>query len=152
MKQYLLSATVLFMTVTGFAQEKKEKTVKPTAAAETTFTKTYPGATKVKWEKEDSDFEVNFVSGKKEMSAIITATGTLKESEEEIDAKALPAAALTYIQTHYKGAKVKEAAKITNANGTVSYEAEINEMDVLFDQNGQFLKEVKEPGKEKDKD
>jgi hypothetical protein len=152
MKHYLLSATVLLLAATTFAQEKKEKNDKPPAAALAAFQKAYPGAIKVKWEKEEGDFEVNFVHAKKEMSAVYSATGTLKESEEEIEAAMLPAAASTYIKEHFKGAKIKEAAKITKATGEVTYEAEVNESDVIFDKDGKFVKVEKEKAKEKDKD
>ncbi|MBO9634413.1 MAG: hypothetical protein J7578_14965, partial [Chitinophagaceae bacterium] len=117
MKQYLLAATMLLVTVTGFSQEKKGKSEKPSAAAQAAFHKAFPGATKVKWGKENADFEVNFNQGKKEMSAVYDAAGVLKETEEEIAVNALPAAVTNYIRQHYKGATIKEAAKITRANG-----------------------------------
>lgn len=150
MKYILLSVTVLFMAVTStHAQDKKEKSDKPTTAAEAAFQKTFPGATKVKWEKEAGDYEVNFKSGKKEMSAIFTAAGVLKESEEEIEANMFPAAATAYIKEHYKGAKVKETAKITRPNGEVNYEAEVNDTDLIFDKDGKFIKAVTEKDEDK---
>jgi hypothetical protein len=39
--------------------------------------------------------------------------------------------------------KTKEVAKIANANGGVTYEAETNKNDVLFDTNGNFIKKRK---------
>ncbi len=39
---------------------------------------------------------------------------------------------------------MKEAAKITDAHGVVTYEAEVKGMDLLFDSAGKFLKEVKD--------
>jgi formylmethanofuran dehydrogenase subunit C len=41
----------------------------------------------------------------------------------------------------YKGAKIVEAGKVTNAAGTHMYEAEIKGKDLIFDENGNFLKE-----------
>ena len=78
------------------------------------------------------------------MSVLFTADGTMTESEMDIAVKELPAAVLSYVKEHYKGAVIKEGAKITKADGTVNYEAEINKTDVLFDEKGKFLKEVKE--------
>lgn len=144
MKHYLLSATMLLLIVTGFSQEKKEKSAKAPAAAQAAFQKAFPGATKVKWEKENADYEVNFTQGKKELSAVYDAAGILKETEEEIAVSALPATVAPYIKQHYKGATIKEAAKITKANGEVNYEAELNKMDVIFDKDGKFIKEAKD--------
>jgi hypothetical protein len=135
-----------------FAQDKKEKSDKPTTAAEAAFVKTFPGATKVKWEKEAGDYEVSFKSGKKEMSAVFTPAGALKESEEEIEATLFPAAATAYIKEHYKGAKIKETAKITKSNGEVNYEAEVNDTDLIFDKDGKFIKAETEAEKDKDKE
>lgn len=98
----------------------------------------------MKWEKEAANYEVNFVQGGHEMSALFNSAGTLEETEMEIKAAQLPASVTSYVQQHYKGSKIKEAAKITKGNGEVNYEAEVKGMDVLFDASGKFLKEVKE--------
>lgn len=41
---------------------------------------------------------------------------------------------------HSKGAKITEAGKIADAKGTVFYEAEVHEKDLLFDEKGNFVK------------
>jgi hypothetical protein len=51
---------------------------------------------------------------------------------------------LSYIKTNYKDKKIRESAKITNSTGVVTYEAEVDDKDVIFDSNGKFLKEVKD--------
>lgn len=141
MKNYLLILLGTLMTISLFAQQKA---IDVPAAATSSFQKAFPGATKVKWEKEENDYEVLFTFGNKEMSAVYTASGAMMEKEESMEAKELPATIRSYIKQHYKGATIKEAAKIIKQNGVVNYEAEVNEQDVLFDQNGKFLKEVKE--------
>lgn len=113
----------------------------PPAAVKTSFEKAFPGASKVKWGKEGTDeFEAEFVKGGKEYSAVFDSKGTLKETEEEIKPDALPAAATAYLAQHYKGTAVKEAAKITTPAGVVTYEAEVNKKDLLFDASGKFIK------------
>ncbi|HNJ26678.1 MAG: PepSY-like domain-containing protein [Chitinophagaceae bacterium] len=77
------------------------------------------------------------------MSALFTPAGTMEESEMEIKTNELPAAVTTYINKHHSGAKIKEAAKITKANGDIYYEAEIKGKDLIFDINGNFLKVAK---------
>ncbi|MBV9988084.1 MAG: PepSY-like domain-containing protein [Chitinophagaceae bacterium] len=130
---------VLFVGLTAIAQE-----VKPPAAAKSAFMKAYPAATKVKWEKENGAYEVTFVNNGGEMSAIYDAKGVLKESEHEIKLSELPAPVMTYMKAHYKGITVKNAAKITKADGSINYEAAIKGKDVLFDANGKFIKEAKD--------
>lgn len=45
-----------------------------------------------------------------------------------------------YASTNLSGKKIKEAAKIASADGTLTYEAEIGDFDYIFDANGNFLK------------
>ena len=113
-------------------------------AAKAAFSKAHPGATKVKWEKEDGNYEVAFALNGREASAIYNAKGFLVESEQEIKVTELPAAIITYMKNNYKGITVKSAAKITKADGAVNYEAAIKGKDVLFDAHGKFLREAKD--------
>lgn len=126
------------------AQEKKEAKVRPTQEAKAGFESKFPGATNVKWEKEDNHFEVNFKQGGKEISALFGANGSLTETETAIAVTALPVSISKYLQQHYAGKKVKEAAKIVKADGTVNYEAEVDGKDLVFDNSGAFLNEIKD--------
>lgn len=74
------------------------------------------------------------------MSAVIDKSGTIMETETDIAVIELPQNVQSYLKTHYKGIKVKEAAKIVKANGEVNYEGEVNGKDVIFDKNGKFIK------------
>lgn len=138
MKKILLTLAIT-ITIASIAQKKWSIP----DAAKTAFTKAYPGATKIKWEKEDSNFEVSFALNGQEYSAVYDTKGGLVESEQEIKVSDLPAAALTYMKEHYKGTAVKGAAKITKAGNSINYEAEIKGKDVIFDVTGKFLKEIK---------
>lgn len=70
------------------------------------------------------------------MSVLYDINGNLLETEVPIAFTELPAAA----QAMLKGKKVKEAAKITNAKGAVTYEAEVKHKDILFDAQGNPVK------------
>ncbi len=141
MKKLLMS--VLAVTAIVFAANaQKLDASKVPAAVKSSFTRQYPGTT-AKWEKEDGKYEAGFEQKGHEMSAMFEATGTMTESEMEIKVSNLPAPVMQYITAHHKGATVKEAAKITKANGEVNYEAEVSGKDLLFDAAGKFLKEVK---------
>lgn len=135
----LLAATT---GVSVNAQKVKASAV-PTVV-KNSFAQKFAGAKEVKWEKEDGKFEVNFEQNSHEVSAVFDASGVNEETEMEIKTSELPKQVISYVAKNYKGAKVKEAAKITKANGEVNYEAEVKGKDLIFDANGNFLKSVKE--------
>ena len=113
------------------------------AAVTSAFTKTYP-ATAVKWEKEKAGYEASFRHGGKSMSASYEQNGMLKETETDIKISGLPEGAVSYVKAGYPGNKIKEAARIVKANGTIVYEAEVSGKDLLFDEKGNFLEAVKD--------
>ena len=53
----------------------------------------------------------------------------------------LPASVAPYVSKNYNGAKIKEAGKVTDAVGKHMYEVEIKGKDLIFDENGVFIKE-----------
>ena len=113
------------------------------AAVKTTFATKYAGLS-AKWEKEDGKYEANFKQDGNTMSAMFMPNGTFTESEMDIKVSDLPASVLLYLKQHYTGKTIKAGAKITKADGTENYEAQVNGKDVIFDANGKFIKEVKE--------
>jgi hypothetical protein len=114
----------------------------------------HPGIKDAEWEKEGENFEakfnakkisVNMENGKSVKtnigrSLLFSASGVLLQTEDEIKASELPLAINDYINKNLSGKKVNEAAKITDAEGKIMYEAEIGKEDYLFDDNGNFLK------------
>jgi hypothetical protein len=51
----------------------------------------------------------------------------------------LPPAVFQYVKTHYNGAQISEAGKVTDAKGKQTYEAEVKGKDLIFDLNGNYL-------------
>src|SRR5258706_10233732 len=96
----------------------------------TAFAKQYPG-TAAKWEMEDGKYEASFKQNNDAMSVLYEANGSMTESEVDIKVEDLPAALLAYVKDHYSGKTIKEGAKITKADGTVNYEAEVDDKDVI---------------------
>lgn len=141
MKKYALIGIAGLISFGSFAQKLKEKDV-PTAVV-AAFHKQFPEAKEVKWEKEKENYEASFDLKKVDNSVVFDESGKFIESEIEIKMSELPKGVVEYVQKTYSQ-KVKEAAKITAANGTVTYEAEIKGMDLHFDKDGKFLKEEKE--------
>lgn len=142
MKKSILLFVFAMSVSLGFAQKISESEVP--VAVKSALKKQYPNATNIKWNKENNDFEASFDSNKTDTSILFDATGKIVETEVEIEMKELPNGIVEYVKTHYKGSTIKEAAKITDANGTVTYEAAIKGMDLIFDTKGKFLKEVKD--------
>lgn len=135
MKKPLVFAVAVVLAAPTFAQ----KTAVP-AAVTAEFAKNYPHAQRVKWGKEDANFEAEFHLGKDVMSAVFDGKGAQLEAEKEIPASQLPAAVQAYLKK--EGKKIKEAAEITNATGARFYEAEADGKDYLFNAAGQPVKKV----------
>ena len=110
------------------------------AAVKNSFEKNFPGIAVKEWDKEEDKYEANFSENGKTMSATFTADGVLKETETDIKIETLPAAVTSYIQSNYKNATIKEAAIIVRGDSKM-YEAEVKGKDLLFDEQGKFLKE-----------
>lgn len=144
----ILTTTCLFIGL-GLTQAQSIKSDAVPTAVKDAFAKKYPSAKVDKWEKEGAGFEAEFHVNKIENSVVMDANGNLLETEVEISPEQLPTAVKDYIAKNLPGKKAKEASKITDAKGTVTYEAEINEVDYIFDANGSFMKKEEE-GKDQD--
>lgn len=138
---------ILFIALAGIflfpACSRKLKESQVPVAARTTYEKKY-GGIKGSWDKEDSNYEVNFKKDGKEMSVVIDENGTIVETETDIPVADLPTTVKDYMKQHYQGMVIKEASTITKANGEVNYEAEVDDKDVIFDVNGKFIEEEKD--------
>lgn len=142
MKQFI-ALLIVSTTVSVTACAQKIDASKVPLAVKESFIKKFPGITPV-WEMEDGKYEAGFDQQKHEMSVLFEANGTMTESEMEISIAELPAAATAYIKKNHPGVTIKEAAKITKADGEVNYEAEVKDGDLIFDSKGNFLKKVKD--------
>ena len=135
----IISLFALLIVFNLHAQDKS----KTTDAAKAAFAKDFPNVTNVKWDKEDGNYEVDFVQADKKMSALYNAKGILKETEIAVTAAEIPAAIMPYFKEHYKNVTIKETAKITKP-GEINYEIGIKGKDILFDAKGKFIKEAKD--------
>ncbi len=150
MKNLLL---VLVITATGtlpaYAQKLKESQVP--VAVKSAFIKEHPNTT-AQWEKEEGNYEAVFKQDGKNMSSVIDKKGFILENETDLSANELPQNIQSYLQQHYKGAKISAAAKVVKANGDVNYEANVNRKELMFDANGQVLKNQKEEKEDEEKE
>lgn len=139
---------IAFSSCSSQAQELKNSDV-PTVV-KSAFEKLYPNVKDVDWEKEDANYEAEFEVNNTETSAVFDANGKLLETEVEIKTSELPSGVMDYVSKNHAGTKITEAAKITTADGTVNYEAEVGKSDLIFDANGNFIKEIKKTEEDED--
>lgn len=150
MKTTIATIVLCFGLSYANAQAVKEADV-PTPVKDA-LKKQYPTAKVEKWEKEGSNFEAEFHVNKIETCAVYDSNGKFIKSEIEIKESELPKGVADYIAKNLPGKKVKESAKITDAAGKLSFEAEIDNIDYIFDSNGTLIKKEEEKEKEGNKD
>src|SRR4051812_5431999 len=91
--------------VSASGQDLKSKDVpNPVISA---LLKTYPNAKNVTWEKEKGNYEANWGGKSGEDNSVqFTASGEFIEIVKAIPVSELPKSVSSYIQKHYKGAKI----------------------------------------------
>ncbi len=140
MQKILFLSAILLAATTGMQAASNKGN--PPEAVRTAFQQKFPGVTDVDWEKEkNGSWEAEFEQNDVEISASFSTAGQWLETEKEIEVAELPAA----VRTALAGQKIKEAAKITRADGMTVYEAEVKRKAILFDDQGKMMTT---PGKE----
>ncbi len=156
MKTTIITVAVIVLSMNAASAQKVKEAEVPKAVI-TSFQTHFKGAKADAWDKEkNGEFEAEFKMNKVEMSANFSADGKLMETEEEIASATLPKAATEYVAKNYVGIKIEEAAKITDSTGKVTYEAEVKkgkeEIELLFDSTGNFIKKTVETKDDTKKD
>lgn len=137
---FLAAMTGCFLFSASLMAQKVKSSMVPAAAVGALKSK-YPAAAKVTWEKEKGNFEANW-GGKsgEDMSVMFSPTGTFIEQVQAIKVSELPEGVSKYVKKKYKGVKITEAGKVTDATGKTTYEAEVKGKDLVFDEQGNFVK------------
>ena len=133
--------TIVIVAYLGNAKAQDIKAKDVPATVKEALAKKYPNATKVSWEKEKGNYEANW-GGKsgEDTSVQFTPAGAFVEEVNAIPVSKLPATVSAYVKANYNGTKIKEAGKVIDAAGNHFFEAEIKGKDLVFDENGKFLK------------
>lgn len=140
MKRNVLVAIMAIFIISGcYSQDLKSADVP--AVVKSALVKKYPEAKAVSWEKEKGNYEANW-GGKsgEDNSVMFTPSGNFIEIVKAIPVSKLPQSVAPYVKAHYNNATIKEAGLVTDANGQVTYEAEIKGKDLIFDEKGNFVK------------
>jgi hypothetical protein len=136
----LFTLSVVALAYTASAQDIKTSAVP--AVVKEALTRKYPNASKVSWEKENGNYEANWGGRSGEDTSVqFTPAGKFVEEVNAIAVNQLPSAVAVYVKAHYRGARIKEAGKVTNASGQHFFEAEIKGKDLIFDEQGKFVKQ-----------
>lgn len=140
MKKLIILPALFFSFSCAAQKEQKVKESEVPAAVKSAVTAKYPGAEVEHWTLEDGNYEAEFDVNELEMSMLVKTDGSVLETETEIKVSELPQSVQDYCAKNFAGKKIKEASKIEAADGTMTYEAEIDGKDQIFDANGNFLK------------
>lgn len=142
MNTKLLFAGTALCGICSAAMAQDLKTSEVPANVKSALLKQYPASKKVSWEKEHGNYEANWGGHSGEdSSATFSPTGAFIEIVVAIPVKQLPANAVAYVKTNYTGTTIKEAGRVMDAKGTLTYEVEIKGKDLIFDAKGNFIKE-----------
>ena len=150
----LLSACLL-ISLMGFNQ--KITPDKVPAPVKQEFAKKFPGATEIKYEMEQKDYEINFKDKGVEMSANFDATGKWLETETEIKESDLPKEVSASVAKNFARFKISEVAKTETPDKGLIYDMDLNKnkegYEVQFSATGDILMKtpLKKEKEEKEK-
>ncbi len=156
MKKLLMLFVCIALVVSVSAANQKDDKIP--AAAKSGFAAKFPAAQKVKWSIEKpGEFEVEYLLNGVESSALVDAKGNILETEAEMKESELPTAVKATLAKDFKGYKLDEIEKATDAKGITTFEMEAakgkEKLEVSFDTTGKLLgkKPLKEEKEEKEK-
>jgi hypothetical protein len=99
----------------------------------------YTDLNKVKWHRENENYEASFINGKAAGSLLFDAEGNVREIEIAIPVSLLPVGIRDYIYGNFNSREIKEAVKIVNDKGMIMYEARLENAGYTFSSSGRFL-------------
>jgi hypothetical protein len=150
MKNFMIITALALWSIATNAQEIKEAVVP--AEAKAALMKIYPSAKVDKWEKEEGNYTAEFHNNKIETSVLISEGGTILETETEMNPDDLPKSITEYVVKYLNGKKIKEASKTIYQKGKIGYEAKVDDVDYIFDENGTFVEKKTKHGKANERD
>ncbi len=116
----------LFVIFTGISTACQAQKLKVPEKVQTAFAKKFPGATQVKWGKENAkEYEAEFKLNQKPVSANFDVSGNWKETESVIESNSLPAPVISAIKKKYPSGKIILAEQ-TEQPGKTLYEVTVN--------------------------
>ncbi|GGB19395.1 PepSY-like domain-containing protein [Puia dinghuensis] len=142
-KAFLFVCALSILAISAYAQKKISESSVP-QVVKAKFSALYPGSKVEYWSLEGANYVAEFMDQKKEMTIFIAPDAKNYKTEMRIHPSELPKEAKEYIAKHYPGKKITDAVTSADEAGNRIYEAEVSELDLIFDGKGKFLKSVKE--------
>jgi hypothetical protein len=122
----------------------------------TAFQKKFPAAVSVKWDnEEENEWEADFKSNNKKMSATFDNEGKWLETESKLNKKEIPEAVANTLNKEFKDFKIEEVASVeTPEYKGYEIKLEVDEADIelVIDSNGSILKKEVITEENEDKD
>ena len=144
MKKVLFFLCSLFIIAMSADAQKKISEAAVPQVVKSKFVALYPSAKVEYWSMEGANYVAEFMDQKKEMTVFIAPDAKTYKTEMRIHPSELPKEAKEYIAKHFPGKKITDAVTSNDGEGNRIYEAEVSEVDLIFDAKGKFLKSVKE--------
>ncbi len=148
MKTLKLTAIIMVMAVSSISACKQTRENAPVKVRDS-FTKKFPKATDIKWDKEnETEWEAEFDMNGKEYSANFSTNGAWKETEYGISKSDIPSVVKITLDSNFAGYEIEEAEISETSEATV-YEFELENgetvMEVAISPSGRVVrKEVKQ--------
>lgn len=141
MKKLILLLLAAAFAISVQAQKCKEKDVP--APVKDAFNKEYPNSKKTCWGKDSGNYMVAFHNGKAPVSVTYDPSGKRVITEMQTPVEDMPQSIMDYVKKNYPGEIIVEAAQITDAEGVVTYEVQVKDLDLIFDAKGNFVESLK---------
>ncbi|MCC7430710.1 hypothetical protein IT568_07700 [bacterium] len=115
------------------------------AATKINFNKTYPNAKDVDWEKHKNKYKAVFKRENLLVTITLDPSGNVLQTENQILTSELPQKIKSYFFTNYEKQKIIKAFKVTDkTENLTTFRLQTKKLVLVFDENGNFLKELKE--------
>ncbi len=116
----------MLMLIALISLSARSQAIKVPAAVKTAFQAKFPGATDVKWGKENAkEYEAEFKLDGNKVSANFAQNGSWVETETSIRVSDLPAAVTSAINTKYPGSVITLAERVDAPGNKLVYEVSI---------------------------
>lgn len=137
MNRIFILAAMCCCTLALQAQTVKEKDVPSVVLKK--IQELYPGVKGIKWEMEDGMYEASFKNEKTETSVLLSREALLAVIETEIKPSELPQEIQQAVAKDFLGQSIKEAVRLTDSKGQVTYEVKIADTEYVFTSGGSLL-------------
>ncbi|MBK5286822.1 MAG: PepSY-like domain-containing protein [Bacteroidia bacterium] len=141
MKKLFLLLAIAGLMMQATAQKLMTKDVP--AAVASAFNTAHPTVTDVEWRQTGANYEAEYDANKTDVYVTYDASGTLINTAVKISGSDIPANAMGYVKANYKEDEIRDASKITDVNGKVTYSGKVKGERLFFDSNGNFIRAEK---------